>query len=346
MVSKNVYHLKLFILTVGFFFLLLPSELEALKNGGVLMVEVSHSPAGDYQNIKIEDILNRSAVMVLEQAGLKGVVLKGVPEESNPELKISCRYLQQQDMLKLEYQLQETITGKRIAEIQISASVSHFLDRTVGSAVQELLHKGQDEINRIVLAMQESEPASVSEPVVEPEQMRKRFSAEVKVSGVYMLGHSFEHLPYGLLIEGRFSYPMVQSRNIAWQLGVSLGMVRFLSAVDYKASYMKTLLPLCLLTELRLKTRNDWIFRLWMAAGAAVRPPHENDVVNALLAPAFPYTNMGIGFHLPLSARGLGLSAGLSGMGILHLYEDSATGKVQIETLLGVNIDLGMVWRI
>ena len=50
--------------------------------------------------------------MELEQSGLQGVVLQEIPDGFTPELTITGWYLEQKNMLKLEYQLQEVARGK------------------------------------------------------------------------------------------------------------------------------------------------------------------------------------------------------------------------------------------
>lgn len=378
MIFRNPIQIRLIFFIVSVCILLLPLRLWAQTAGEGLIVMVTHDSAGDNRNVKIEDIMNRVAVMRLEQAGLKAVVLQESQEELSAELKITCRYLEQQDTLKLEYQLKVASTGKRVAEIRITTPVNHFLDRVVADAVDELLHTGRDEIKRIALAKlkwamqepakqegmtsvvveetdRETELEEKSEP--EPEDMpkaaqlrgtehqRRRIETESKVSGAYMLGPVSEHLPYGLLMEGRFSYPVVRGEKMAWRVGGSLGVIHFASAVSYKAGYVKILVPLGLLTEVKLRKKSGWTFNIWWAVGAALRPTHENEMVDKLLAPAFPYTNMGIGVQVPFNSDRLGVSAGFSGMGLFYLYEDTAVGEVKTEILLGLNFDLGIVWR-
>lgn len=369
----NLNRIKFIPLIVGLCILLLPLSLWAQTAEESLIVEVKHRPANADRNAKIEEVLNKAAVIALEHSGLKVAVSQESPEEFSPELKITCRYLEQQDKLKLEYRLQVAATGKEIAEVQVEASLSHFLDRAVSNAVKELLHKGQNEIDQIAQAKQKQAAADTQkresavaveerDTSTKPEDKLKteqeirsgrrpwRVEAEAKVSGAYMLSQTSEYLPYGLLVEGRFTYPLVQGEQMAWRLGGSLGMVRFFSADDHKAEYIKTLVPLALVSELRLKKavlnrNNDWVFRFWWTAGAALRPPYEDEMVDELLAPAFPYANIGIGTQIPLGSDRLCLSTGFSGMGLFHLYEESDGGEVKIEKVLGINIDLGIVWR-
>lgn len=377
----NFKKIEVFSFVVVFFFLLLPLEIGAQHAGEELAVEVKHNPA-DVRSAEIEKILNQAVVMELEQSGLKGVVLQGGSEKYKPDLIINGQYLLEQDTLKLEYRLQSAAADKQIANMQINTPVTHFLDRIVADAVKELLYKGRDEVNRIALAKQkqnkqEQEEQKEETPVVieradrateprdkpEPEQQqekdqkdqeRRKFEdeqrqwgveAEVKISGAYMIGRVSEYLPYGLLIEGHFSYPVVQGEKISWRMGGSLGVLRFTSSVDYKAGYVKTLVPLGLLTELKLEKHSNLTFRFWWSAGAALRLNYEDEAINKVLAPALPYTNIGIGVGVPLSSDRLGFSAGVSGMGLFHLYEDSTGGDVRMETLLGINCDLGIVWR-
>ena len=326
------------------------------------MIIVNHSPFEDDRDMKIETILDRTALMELEEFGLDGMILKDMPPEIRPDLKITGRYRLRQDILELRYSLQEASTGKKISEIQISTPVTHFLDRDVADAVRELLHKGNDEIDRIARATQEQstqEPAPQgdktaavieredrkAEPDPGAEQLPRRVEAEARGSGTHMLGRSSEYLPYGLLLEGRISYPLVEGEKMVWRLGASAGVIRFSSAVDYKAGYIKTLVPLGVLTELRLRKKTGLMYRVWWTAGAALRPSYQDEVVDELLAPALPYTGMGIGVLVPFTSERFGLSAGLSGMGLFHLYEDSAGGEVHLEALLGINLDLGIVWR-
>lgn len=354
---------KFSILRVGLLIFLLPFSLLAQTTGDELIVGVDHSPAGDERDAKIVDILDRAAIMELEASGLRGRPIQDKTEEFSPDLSLNGRYLEQQEMLKLEYRLQETSTGKQIAAIQLDTAVSHFLDRAVADAVQELLHRGREDINRILLAKQEqkqqkSEMEDVAEGEAEADLLPKpgdarrprRGEAEATFSGAYMLGRAAEYLPYGLLLEGRFSYPVMQGEKIAWRLGGTLGVARFFSAVDYKAGYVKTLLPLGLLTEVRvskagLNKQSSWAFRCWWTAGAALRLSHEDEEVNKVLAPAFPYAKMGIGALLPLGFDRLSLAAGFSGVGLFHLYEAPGGGEIRLETILGINIDLGIVWR-
>ncbi|MFO7849854.1 MAG: hypothetical protein R6V67_07835 [Spirochaetia bacterium] len=359
----NVNRIKFLFLIFLLSILLLPIKLWAQDAGEGLIVWVKHNPAGDNRNEKIENIMDRVAVMKLEQSGLKGVVIEDIPDEFSPELKLSCRYLQKEDMLKLDYRLQVAATGKRVAEIQVDTPVTHFLDREVANAVNELLHKSRDEIDRIARAKQEQNKqrqAKQEEMTTvdaggtgretgrerSTEQRRRRVEAGNRVSGVYMLGQTSEYLPYGLLMEGRLSFPLLQGEKMAWRLGGSLGVMRFSSAVNYKAEYVKTLVPLGLLTEVSLRIKSGWTFRLCWASGAAVRPTHDNETVDKLLAPALPYTNIGFGVQVPFISDKLHFVTGISGMGLFHLYEVPPAGKIKTETLLGINFDLGIVWRI
>lgn len=362
MIITNLNQTKVFIFFLSWFILLLPLGLEAQNAEKNMMVGVNHSPFEGDRNGKIENILNRTAIMELEQSGLKGVLLQDSPQETSPELKLTGHYLQQQDMLQIEYELEEAATGKQIAEIQINTALTHFLDRAVANAVKDLLQKGRDEIERIAQAKQQQDEQqqdkqeretgavaeradSETEQELKPDHQPGGVLSEVKFSGSSMFGRASEYMPYGLLIEGRFSYPLVQKEEIAWRIGGTVGVIRFLSAVEYKAGYVKTLVPLGVLTELQLSKKSNWTFRGWWTAGAALRLPYQDEVVDKLLAPALPYTNMGIGALVPLGADRLRLAVGISGMGLFHLYEEPEGDAVKVEPLLGMNFDLGIVWR-
>ena len=347
----NVNQIKYIFYRVSVCIILLPSALQAQNTGGALLIGVQHNPAGNERDTRIENIMNRAVIMELEQSGLQGVVLQEIPDGFTPELTITGWYLEQKNMLKLEYQLQEVARGKEFARIQLNTPITHFLDRVVANAVKELLQESQDQITRIAQEKQEQEKQQQDmqgeepTPVAETTEQRRRIEAEARVSGAYILGRAAEHLPYGVLLEGRLSYPVVQGEQLAWRLGGSVGVLRFFPSVDYKANYVKTLVPLGLLSEVSVRREGSLAFTLWWTAGAALRPPYENEIIDKLLAPAFPYTSMGSGAQVPLTSDKLYLVTGLSGMGLFYLYEASDSGEVKTETILGANFDLGIGWR-
>jgi len=355
MQRKFIYQRRVLFLTILLLWVLTPFSLLGQEADQRVQVGVEYTPKAEPSS-KVERILERTTLMELEQAGLYGVLLEDYDRKNPPELIIDGLYEQKNDLLELEYRMSNTKKETLVAELQMETQVNLFLDRTVSSAIKKLLNKAEEEINLIVKAQQAEtqgqekmqEPGLVAEAETESmaEHKSSRFQFETGATGMMLLGQAGEHLPYAMQQYGGFLYTLNTGAPMPIQLGGTVELLRFFPSMSYKAGYLKTLLPLGLKSQIQVRHKRTWNVAGWMVVGGAFRLSDNETLVEDLLTPVLPYTSAGGSILIPLQDSRFALSIQLSGKALFHLYDDRETGKIKVETIIGLGLGLGFVWRV